>query len=200
MTDERSNVVPFRRRARRRRGAGCPPGSKQRRAAGKTWRQALREVRPYVLLIGWVTAAYIVSLPSAFEPPDLLQTEPRTIANRFNRCDAGAGHYYCVIDGDTFRIGRERVRVVGIDTAERNARCPAEAALAEQSTRALQEWLNRGPFQVTARLDEPRDRYGRALRIIKRTLPDGREDSLADWMQAHGGARSYLGGMRGGWC
>lgn len=152
------------------------------------------------MLIGLLTAAYIVSLPGALEPPDMLQTEARTITSRFNRCDGGSGYYYCVMDGDTFRIGSERIRVVGIDTAEKGARCPAEAALAEQSTRALQQWLNRGPFQMTARLDEPEDRYGRALRIIKRTLPDGREDSLADWMRTHGGARSYLGGMRGGWC
>ena len=105
-----------------------------------------------------------------------------------------------MIDGDTFRLGERKVRVVGIDTAEVDARCPAEAAQAEASTAALQSWLNRGPFRMTARVDEPTDRYGRDLRIVKRINPDGSEDRLADYMQQNGGARGYLGGYRGGWC
>jgi micrococcal nuclease len=38
------------------------------------------------------------------------------------------------------------------------------------------------------------------LRIIKRTRPDQQDDRLADWMQANGGARHYLGEWREGWC
>jgi len=88
------------------------------------------------------------------------------------------------------------VRVVGIDTAELDARCPAEAKLAVSSAAALQSWLNRGPFQMTARLDEPIDQYGRELRIIIRIDCNKRVSRLADWMQTNSGARSY----RGGWC
>jgi len=165
----------------------------------RPWRQALAHARPIVLLIVMLTLGTVLGDGGAFEPPAFLQTEPEPVAGQFTRCGPGRGTY-CVIDGDTFKLGERKVRVVGIDTAEVHARCPAEAVLAERSTAALQGWLNRGPFQMTARLDEPTDRYGRDLRIVKRIGPDGSEDRLADFMQAEGGARSYLGGYRGGWC
>lgn len=157
-------------------------------------------MRPYLLLIALITLIAIYATTGrAFEPPQFLQSEPEIVASSFTRCGAGRGHH-CVIDGDTFKIGDRSIRVVGIDTAEVSARCPAEAAQAEASTASLQAWLNRGPFQMTARIDDPTDRYGRDLRIIKRVRPDGNEDRLAEYMQEHGGARGYFGGYRGGWC
>jgi hypothetical protein len=57
-----------------------------------------------------------------------------------------------------------------------------------------------GAFQIRHWPDSLSDRYGRTLAIVKRTKPDGSEERLADWMQAHGGARGYDGGLRGGWC
>ena len=75
---------------------------------------------------------------------------------------------------------------------------PGETVQAEASTSALQGWLNRGPFRMTHRLDEPTDRYGRALRTAYRLRPDGSEDRLADFMRREGGARSYWGGGRVG--
>lgn len=202
MVRKRDNVLPFRKLSRAatlRRFTRPPPKPPKWKAPGKSWRQAWFETRPFVLLIALVTICVIISMPGAYEPPGFLQSEPEQIAGTFTRCGRGRG-YFCVIDGDTFRIGERTVRVVGIDTAEVDALCPAEAEQAELSTRALQYWLNRGAFTMTARLDEPSDRYGRELRIIKRMTPDNRTDRLSDWMQSNGGARSYLGGWRGGWC
>ena len=164
-----------------------------------SWRAAWASMRPAILLIVLASMAYIVALPGVMPAPAFLSSEPQVIEGRFTRCGRGRG-YYCVIDGDTFKLGKTSVRVVGIDTAERDAQCPAEAAQAEASTQALQRWLNRGTFRMTARLDEPTDRYGRALRTIYRLRPDGSEDALADYMQSEGGARGYWGGFRGGWC
>jgi micrococcal nuclease len=164
-----------------------------------SWRQTWRETRATIFVIALVTLSVITAMPGAYEPPAFLQSDPERISGTFTRCGKGRG-YYCVVDGDTFRIGERKVRIVGIDTAEVKARCPAEAVQAEKSTAALQTWLNRGPFQMTARIDEPGDRYGRELRIIKRISPDKQEDRLADWMQANGGARDYLGEWREGWC
>ena len=164
-----------------------------------SWRAAWASLRPAILLIVLASMAYIVALPGVMPAPAFLSSEPQVIEGRFTRCGRGRG-YYCVIDGDTFKLGKTSVRVVGIDTAERDAQCPAEAAQAEASTQALQRWLNRGTFRMTARLDEPTDRYGRALRTIYRLRPDGSEDALADYMQSEGGARGYWGGFRGGWC
>ena len=184
---------------RRRRGKtrSVPPARFKPRPPG--WRDAFVSLRPWLLLIGFVTMAYIFTLPGAFSAPGWLSSEPQGIEGRFTRCGRGRG-YYCVVDGDTFKLGDTSVRVVGVDTAERDAECPAEAVQAEASTRALQGWLNRGPFRMTARLDEPTDRYGRALRNIVRLRPDGSEDQLADYMQREGGARGYWGGFKDGWC
>jgi endonuclease YncB( thermonuclease family) len=174
--------------------------NRPRRPRG-TWGAAFAAMRPWLLLIALVTLAVILGDARAFEPPAFLQTAPQKIEGRFTRCGPGRG-YYCVIDGDTFKLGAQSVRVVGIDTAEagEHARCAREASLAEASTAALQSWLNRASFRISARIDEPTDRYGRSLRIVKRLNPDGSEDRLADYMRSEGGARSYLGGWRGGWC
>lgn len=185
--------------SRRRRGKtrSVPPARFKPRPPG--WRDAFVSLRPWLLLIGFVTMAYIFTLPGAFSAPGWLSSEPQVIEGRFTRCGRGRG-YYCVVDGDTFKLGDTSVRVVGIDTAEKDAECPAEAVQAEASTKALQGWLNRGPFRMTHRLDEPIDRYGRSLRTVYRLRPDGNEDRLADFMRDEGGARGYWGGGRGGWC
>ena len=184
---------------RRRRGKtrSVPPARFKPRPPG--WRDAFVSLRPWLLLIGFVTMAYIFTLPGAFSAPGWLSSEPQVIEGRFTRCGRGRG-YYCVVDGDTFKLGDRAVRVVGIDTAEVDAECPAEAVQAEASTEALQGWLNRGPFRMTHRLDEPIDRYGRSLRTVYRLRPDGSEDRLADFMRREGGARGYWGGGRGEWC
>ena len=185
------------RRRRRGKTRSVPPARFKPRPPG--WRDAFVSLRPWLLLIGFVTMAYIFTLPGAFSAPGWLSSEPQVIEGRFTRCGRGRG-YYCVVDGDTFKLGDRAVRVVGIDTAEREAECAAEAVQAEASTEALQGWLNRGPFRMTHRLDEPIDRYGRSLRTVYRLRPDGSEDRLADFMRAEGGARGYWGGGRGGWC
>jgi endonuclease YncB( thermonuclease family) len=184
---------------RRRRGKtrSVPPARFKPRPPG--WRDAFVSLRPWLLLIGFVTIAYIFTLPGVFSAPGWLSSEPQVIEGRFTRCGRGRG-YYCVVDGDTFKLGDRAVRVVGIDTAEVDAECPAEAVLAEASTSALQRWLNRGPLRMTHRLDEPIDRYGRSLRTVYRLRPDGSEDRLADFMRREGGARGYWGGGRGEWC
>ncbi|QFI62613.1 hypothetical protein D0Y83_04490 [Qipengyuania flava] len=184
---------------RRRRGKtrSVPPARFKPRPPG--WRDAFVSLRPWLLLIGFVTMAYIFTLPGAFSAPGWLSSEPQVIEGRFTRCGRGRG-YYCVVDGDTFKLGDRAVRVVGIDTAEVDAECAAEAVQAEASAKALQGWLNRGPFRMTHRLDEPIDRYGRSLRTVYRLRPDGSEDRLADYMRAEGGARGYWGGGRGEWC
>ncbi len=184
---------------RRRRGKtrSVPPARFKPRPPG--WRDAFVSLRPWLLLIGFVTMAYIFTLPGAFSAPGWLSSEPQVIEGRFTRCGRGRGSY-CVVDGDTFKLGDRAVRVVGIDTAEVDAECAAEAVQAEASAKALQGWLNRGPFRMTHRLDEPIDRYGRSLRTVYRLRPDGSEDRLADYMRAEGGARGYWGGGRGEWC
>ena len=72
--------------------------------------------------------------------------------------------------------------------------------MAEAATAGLQRLLNQGPFEMVGRIDGMTDRYGRDLRAVRRTLPDGTVQSIAGEMRSSGLARRYLGGLRGGWC
>jgi len=137
--------------------------------------------------------------PALVEPPALLSTDPERVDAQFTRCGPGRGHA-CVIDGDTFKIGNRKIRIIGIDTPEVDARCPAEAVQAQAATAELQRLLNQGPFEMVGRIDDSKDRYGRDMRALRRVRPDGSVQSIAEEMRASGVARRYLGGLRGGWC
>jgi endonuclease YncB( thermonuclease family) len=98
-----------------------------------------------------------------------------------------------VIDGDTFELGGERIRIADIDTPEVNGRCSAETALAARATARMSELLNEGPFELGA-VGRDEDRYGRKLRVVIR---DGR--SVGDRLVAEGLARTWTG-RREPWC
>lgn len=97
-----------------------------------------------------------------------------------------------VIDGDTFAIGGETIRIVGLDAPElHGAHCRAEGMLAETARRMLVELL------VAPRIDRVgRDRYGRTLARV--TIGDGRD--VAAIMIAASLAVAYDGGRRIDWC
>ena len=129
------------------------------------------------------------------DPPGLLSSEPEQISAHFTRCGPGRGNA-CVIDGDTFKLGKRKVRIIGIDAPETHpARCADEARLGEQATARLQELLNQGPFEMVAPVYGKQDRYGRDLRSIRRG-----DQSIADDMRESGLAHRYLGGSKPGWC
>ena len=202
MAWRRNNVVAFKRpfravplRAIRNRPRKPPPPERPK----KSWRQAWFETRPLVLLIALLTVWYVADEHALIPTPGFLLTEPEPVHGHFTRCGPGRGEY-CVIDGDTFKIGRRDVRVVGIDTPEVDARCPEEAAAAERATLALRDWLNSGPFQTTAKRYDRTDRYGREVRIVTRAYPGGEVRKLADHMIEGGYARRYIMGYRAGWC
>ena len=88
--------------------------------------------------------------PALVDPPALLSSEPERVSETFSRCGIGRAHA-CVIDGDTFKLGKRKVRIIGIDAPETHpARCPQEARLGEQATARLRELLNQGPFEMVA--------------------------------------------------
>ena len=100
----------------------------------------------------------------------------------------------CVVDGDTFWLRGEKVRIAYINAPEiHGARCPAELALGESATRRLIGLLNAGPFELVAGPRE-RDRYGRLLRTVVR---GGR--SLGEALVVEGLAERWQG-RRGDWC
>lgn len=111
----------------------------------------------------------------------------------FGLCFTGGGEN-CVVDGDTFWMDGDKVRVADIDAPETHPpRCDEEARLGDAATLRLQALLNAGPVTL-APIDRDRDRYGRRLRIVER---DG--VSIGETLVAEGLARPWEGRRRP-WC
>ena len=100
----------------------------------------------------------------------------------------------CVIDGDTFWLAGEKIRLSDINAPETHgAACANERALGERAEARLLALLNQGSFALEV---PPRatDRYGRALRIAVR---HGR--SLGAQLVSEGLAEPWRG-RRSDWC
>ena len=196
-------IFPFRRRRRwtkpRAYGVASRPQDEVTvRGVARETVEWLGKLRPFIL--GAILLSIWPTLdPALVEPVGFLSSDPERVNAHFTRCGPGRGHA-CVIDGDTFKIGQRKIRVIGIDTPEVDAQCPAEAAMAERATAELQRLLNQGPFRMVGRFAGSTDRYGRDLRAVTRLRPDGTEQSIAEDMRGSGLAGRYWGGLRGGWC
>lgn len=112
----------------------------------------------------------------------------------FGKCHNGSG-FNCVIDGDTFRIHGQSIRVADIDTPETyKPRCADEAKLGAMATARIMALLNEGPFTLEPVPGRDHDRYDRLLRIVVR---DG--VSLGSILVSEGLARPWAG-RRLPWC
>lgn len=123
-----------------------------------------------------------------------LRFVPRAVALAAALFAGAASPVTSVYDGDTFRIGEERVRVVGLDTPERGGRaaCDAERFLAAIAQREAEALLMSDSVEIVR---EPRaDRYGRTL---ARVFVDGRD--FADIMVERSLAVPWAG-RRHDWC
>lgn len=142
-----------------------------------------------------VAALVTLALPSltALLPPPATAGAPQIVFVDLPMCQSGRGNT-CVIDGDTFRLDGESIRIADIDTPEtRNFACASEQALGELATRRMRELLNAGPFELQHYARDT-DQYGRKLRIVTR---DGQ--SLGQILVAEGLARTW-DGARHSWC
>ena len=191
-------IIPFRRRRRRELRFWPDDDPVTLRGVARETIGWLRVFRPFILL-GILVSIWVGMDPALVEPPAVFSGEPETVSASFTRCGPGRGHA-CVTDGDTFKLGKRRVRLIGIDAPEVKARCDEEARLAEQATARLQALLSEGPFEMSGWAHNRRDRYDRELMAVTRSRPDGSEQSIADEMRESGLARRYAGGFRGGWC
>lgn len=97
----------------------------------------------------------------------------------------------CVVDGDTFWLEGEKVRIADIDAPEIRGGCDYESRLAIASRDRLLDLLNGGPFRLHR---EGQDRYGRTLAVV--TL---RGRSVGDVLVSEGLARTWAG-RREPWC
>lgn len=125
-------------------------------------------------------------------PPSAEAANPAAPVH-FGLCHRGGGTN-CVVDGDSFWMHGERVRVADIDAPETHPpRCAEERRLGDAATRRLQALLNQGPVTLAVE-GRDTDRYGRKLRVVMR---DGQ--SLGEQLVEEGLARPWEGRRRP-WC
>ena len=116
-----------------------------------------------------------------------------TLAASFALCAEGP-RTTCVVDGDTFWLNGEKVRIADINAPEtHSAGCAEEQALGDKATRRLINLLNAGPFELVTE-GRTTDRYGRALRVIRRG-----GQSLGGELVREGLAEPWRG-RRSDWC
>lgn len=108
------------------------------------------------------------------------------------------GHDICVIDGDTFTIRAERIRIANIDAPEiGHPKCDAERRLGLVARKRLAELLGSG--QVDVEKGDPesgriKDRYGRTLALVYVDGKDVGETLIEELL-----ARPWQGRRRN-WC
>jgi micrococcal nuclease len=142
-----------------------------------------------IVFAGGMAATNWNTVATAAAPVLANATQPR-----FSLC-SGPVRRTCVVDGDTFWLRGEKIRVADIDTPEvSEPKCPAEYEAGMRATYRLRDLLNAGPFELEPVGDRDRDKYGRLLRVVVR---DGR--SLGDQLVSEGHARTWTG-RREPWC
>lgn len=153
----------------------------------RSWRSAL--LLPLSLLVGGF-AGGVLTLDQW--PKISRASVPRDVTSqRFALCNRPP-HRDCVIDGDTFYLGRQSIRIADIDAPEVSPpRCIYEADLGQRATTRLYALLNAGPIEIRG---DKTDKYGRQLRTIYR---DGR--SIGGILVSEGLARKWTG-KRQPWC
>lgn len=145
-----------------------------------------RRRSPLTILLGRRNGGFALFLLAAFAAAIIFTDSPPPAP--------ALHHAISVYDGDTIRLGQERIRIVGLDTPEigHRAECESEALAAEQAKQALIGEIARGNVALHR---QGTDRYGRTL---ARVTVDGRD--VADTLIAQGHARPYAGGRRESWC
>ena len=182
---ERTNVVPFRPHAR--------PATRGKRSKPGNWALWLLVASPLVgigVAWGWHTVGTHPGIAGLL--PQRSHTTEQ-YHQQFAEC-SGPIRRNCVVDGDTFWLQGEKIRIADINTPEvSEPQCQREADLGDQATKRLIALLNEGGFSL-ATIDRDEDRYGRKLRIVTRS-----GESLGETLVAEGLAERWKG-YRGGWC
>ncbi|WP_408586405.1 thermonuclease family protein [Novosphingobium sp.] len=144
-----------------------------------------------MLALNWPTSGPTSFTSSELTPKFSLVSE--TSSQRFELC--GMTRRTCVVDGDTFWLEGEKIRIADIDTPEiSEPKCDAEYQLGMKATYRLRDLLNEGAFEVRPIGNRDADRFGRKLRVVVR---DGQ--SLGDQLVSEGLAHTWTG-RREPWC
>ena len=157
---------------------------------GYEFGEKLKAIVALAVLIGvaWVKVFGVPApVQQVIHPPSV------PVSAIFGSCKWGGG-VNCVVDGDTFYLDGQKVRIANIDAPEtHDYRCASELALGDRATERLQVLLNSGAVTMTS-IDRDRDKYGRLLRNVS---VKGRD--VGETLISAGLARAYAGGRRP-WC
>lgn len=153
-----------------------------------------RRRSPFAILLGRRHGGFALFLLAAFAAAIIFTDSPPPAPAAAPSVTPGLHHAISVYDGDTIRLGDERIRIVGLDTPElgHRAECESEVLAAERAKQALIGEIARGNVALHR---QGTDRYGRTL---ARVTVDGRD--VAATLIAQGHARPYAGGRRESWC
>lgn len=118
-------------------------------------------------------------------PASAVETPPATL------------HEVRIIDGDTFTLDGETIRIANIDAPESapRAKCWAEARLAVEAKRALEERAGAWHLLPPTVERQGRDRYGRTVALVT----DAAIGDVGDDLVKGGLAVPWLG-RRWAWC
>ena len=142
-----------------------------------------------VVLIAAACAALMVGVSQVTNSGN--RAEAASAAPQFDHC-LNANQPDCILDGDTFFIGGERVEIAGIDAPEiRSSGCPEESRRGIQAAVRLKNLLNRGPVTLA---NARRDADGQLVREV-----DVQGIDVGTAMVAGGFARSAASAP-GSWC
>lgn len=167
---------------------------KFRRAGERIARRKRDRVVKSAILIALLALVGALLDPSILPPIGPTAGRPERINANFTRCGE-ARSMACVVDGDTIRLGRRRVRLIGIDAPEiAGSQCPAERALGERAANRLLTLLNQGEFDLVGHRFHNRDAHGRDLRLLRRG-----EMSFSRQLIEERLARRYFG-SKASWC
>lgn len=111
----------------------------------------------------------------------------------FTFCHNGGGTN-CVVDGDTFYLNGDKIRIADIDAPEtHDYDCASELERGQRATRRLQDLLSSGSIRL-ASTGRDTDSYGRKLRTV-----EVNGAGVGEALVGAGLARWYAGGRRS-WC
>lgn len=182
------NVVHGRFRATRSRSTG----SRGHRRQPATARRSPALVS--MVLVAAALGGLAVGFSLRRGPAVLSATDMPTAGIPFFGYCLNGGGANCVVDGDTFYYGRDKVRIANIDAPETHPpRCAQEAQLGQAATHRLRDLLNSGRINL-ASIDRDEDVYGRKLRIVAVGGTD-----VGATLVGEGLARRYGSGRRS-WC
>lgn len=117
---------------------------------------------------------------------------PPAQAHDWHICKPFEKRHTCIVDGDTFWLSGEKMRLFGVDTPEMDGRCQKERDLSQAATGHLQLLLSSGIIAITR---HGQDDFGRTLVEV-----DTQAGPVGPSLLARGVADRFGDGVYPNWC